>query len=136
MAPLHGSTVFAFRVAACNDAHIALVQNPDDILNNAIEIVLGGWSNAKSAIRSKPGGPNLVWVNTSYLLECKKMKSFWISWRDGLIQVGKGLPYEEVFMSWKDNSRRPVHSLALATGFGSEGDWQYFKERGTTIDFV
>ena len=39
-----------FKVKACNDAHVAL-STSTNLDSNMYEIVIGGWSNSKSAMR-------------------------------------------------------------------------------------
>jgi hypothetical protein len=45
----------SFSIKACNDAHIMLQTVPGSIVDRHFEIVIGGWSNTRSAIRDSRG---------------------------------------------------------------------------------
>ncbi|KAI8493612.1 hypothetical protein Bbelb_285330 [Branchiostoma belcheri] len=84
-------TRFTFQVSANNDAHIGLSPVGRDV-EDMYEIVLGGWGNAKSAIRRKRQGPDLVNVATPAINSPTEYRTFWINLAaDGTISVGKGV---------------------------------------------
>jgi Farnesoic acid 0-methyl transferase len=49
----------SFTVKACNDAHIMLQTVPGNNDATHFEIVIGGWSNTRSAIRDRRGVSNI-----------------------------------------------------------------------------
>jgi hypothetical protein len=54
----------SFTVKACNDAHIMLQTVPGNTDATHFEIVIGGWSNSRSAIRDRRGvGNKLLLIN-------------------------------------------------------------------------
>lgn len=52
-----------------------------------IEIILGGWSNSNSCLRTRVQGPCRDQYDGD-ILDCKEFKEFVISWKDGGIMVG------------------------------------------------
>lgn len=62
---LDGKSSVIFQVKGSHDAHVLLQHDQNNRKDNVIEIVLGGWSNSKSVIRSaqqqeKPRTENTV----------------------------------------------------------------------------
>lgn len=75
-------THLAFKVQTCNDAHVLL--KPSN--RRTIEIILGGWSNSNSYLRTRVQGPCRDQYNGD-VLDCKEFKEFVISWKNGRIMV-------------------------------------------------
>jgi hypothetical protein len=50
---LEGKSSITFQLKGGHDAHILLQHDHNNLVDNVIEIVLGGWENSKSVIRSK-----------------------------------------------------------------------------------
>ncbi|XP_077862274.1 macrophage mannose receptor 1-like [Saccoglossus kowalevskii] len=107
---------------ATNDAHVALSEDQNDA-GAFYEIVIGGWDNTQSVIRRCAQCANLVEVSTPGILVANKWRGFWITWRDGIIKVGK--EDENAFMEWTDPSPLPVNYAGYSTGRGSEGEFKF-----------
>ncbi|XP_071084712.1 uncharacterized protein [Haliotis cracherodii] len=120
-----GATSFTFKVRASNDAHLALLRDDGVTDQNIYEVVIGGWGNTQSVIRTGMQHANRVTVRHTPL-SASKFRDFWISWENGVISVGAGT---EVgvgrFMSWRDPSPHTVRFIAVSTGWGSTGLWQF-----------
>ena len=119
-----------FNVSARNDAHIAL---GSDCRHNGnhYEIVLGGWGNTQSVIRTRNQGHHhythpeiLKWQNGN------KYISVWISWdpdKNGDLQIGRGSCIgKNVFMRMKMVNQITIKYLSVSNGWGSTGEWQIF----------
>ncbi|XP_056004596.1 C3 and PZP-like alpha-2-macroglobulin domain-containing protein 8 [Ostrea edulis] len=112
-----------FDVKACNDAHVILSEQHSDV-NNSYEIVIGGWGNTKSVIRTcKQCQPRTSFIGNP--LSCDSFKSFWISWENGAIRVGRGhiIGHGE-FMKWTDPSSHLVNYVGISTWPGSSTEWK------------
>ena len=126
-----------FSVKACNDAHIGLqaVENEHD--HDLYEIVLAGWANTQSVIRTfQQQKPAEVTEATPKLLDCKKMKPFWISWINGDIVVGEGHEIgQKPFMKYAPTptTKYEINFMSIYTGYGSKGDWSFIKQSGKYI---
>lgn len=122
-----GKTSITFEVMACNDAHIALSETKGDDSHNTYEIVIGGWADSQSVIRTFKQGPHMdTAAHQNHPVDCHKYMPFWISWANGVITVGKGNTVgQNTFMTWKDPHPHPVNYVAFATGFGSTGKWKF-----------
>lgn len=79
-------THFDLNVKAHNDAHIALSSGPHDMAE-MIEIVIGGQQNSKTWITTSKMGEPISCANTGAVLSWDEFRAFWISWKNGLIQV-------------------------------------------------
>ena len=81
------SPYFVFSVQACNDAHVALSEIPGLHDYNTYELVFGGWANTGSAIREARQRDQRHFVRTPGILSCDEKRTFWVGWKDGLIEV-------------------------------------------------
>lgn len=117
----HEKQGVVFHVQAKNDAHIALTHN-GIVSKDTWEIVLGGWNNECSVIRTSPQG-NPVAVYPGQIL--KNNKWFWICWDDYAIHVGTGkFPGQGVIMSAQRSLLNiQINHMHVSTGFGSSGIW-------------
>ncbi|XP_048243111.1 C3 and PZP-like alpha-2-macroglobulin domain-containing protein 8 [Haliotis rufescens] len=119
------ATSFKFKIQASNDAHVALLTYDGETGQNMYEIVLGGFSNTRSIIRNSRQGTNRVETFHSPL-SSTEFRDFWISWEGGVISVGTGTTVGAgQFMTWTDPAPNEVNYLAVTTGFGSSGSWQF-----------
>ncbi|XP_045191095.1 uncharacterized protein LOC123547911 [Mercenaria mercenaria] len=119
-----------FAVKACNDAHIALSKTKGLDSSDTYEIVIGGWSDSESVIRDCKQCAHMDEVHhKSHPLSCSQPHPFWVSWDNNYIRVGKGNTVgEQQFMVWNDTDPHPVNYVAVSTGFGSTGDWTFFRD--------
>lgn len=67
-------------------------------------------------------------------LSCNTMKSFWMSWFDDRIRVGKGsdVGYNE-FMLHQGHPWYAIHAASISTGFGVDGKWMWPLRHGKFI---
>ena len=85
-----GRTNAVFSVKACTDAHVALSEVPGLFTTKTYEIIIGGYSNAYSKIRLGRD-IDLKTEYTQNILNCNEFRYFWVSWKDGIIEMGAGL---------------------------------------------
>ena len=124
---------FVFEIKACGDAMVVLAPSVGDI-HLAFEIGIGLDKNTQSIIRRSIQGPGVMTVSTLNILSCNESRPFWVGWRDGHIEVGKGnIPGQNRFMSYYNASSAPrTHAVAVQTGWGNSGHWTI---RHTTGDY-
>lgn len=79
-------THFDIAVKAHNDAHLALSSGPHDMAEMT-EIVIGGHQNTKTWISISKMGEPVVSRDTAGILSWDEFRSFWISWKNGIVQV-------------------------------------------------
>jgi len=101
-----------FRVRAGADAHVALSTMYGETDRKTYELVLGGWTNRRTALRYGGRGPVMAGVDTPRLLDVDEFRPFWISWTDDVIQVARRLS------SW--NSTRPTLTPTSSRGSSRE----------------
>ena len=126
--PLGPMRLITYSVAASNDAHVAFFDTSPDLWSGNghehYEIVMSGWGNTLSAIRESSQGTNQVTSSTPGLLSMDEARPFWARAANGFVQLGSGsVVGEGILMEWQDpQPLNPTH-FAVATGWGSTGDW-------------
>lgn len=110
-----------FKVQAANDAHIALTPGPNDT-EPQYEIFIGGWGNAKSAIRKNKQKPDAAIVDTPGILSAAEPRGFWMRWNHGELSVGKE-GVAEPFLYWRDPEPFGIGHYGICTGWGATGTW-------------
>lgn len=119
--PSQESTHLAFKVQACNDAHMLL--KPSN--RRPIEIVLGGWSNSNSCLRTRVQGPCRDQYDGN-ILDCKEFKEFVISWKDGNIMVGHmNSGFRDLMLDFQLKNPLSNVTIGISTGFGATGIWTF-----------
>ncbi len=120
-----------FSVRADHSAHILLTCIPGLAEQGAsYEIGIGINDDTNTAIFDGASGANLASKTTNNLLGADKFKSFWITWVDGFIKVGKGkLVHKNIIVHYKDKNPTPIHSVAFS-GNGAVSDWRIYNMQG------
>nr|XP_006816218.1 PREDICTED: uncharacterized protein LOC102809517 [Saccoglossus kowalevskii] len=116
-----GVTRTDFEVKANNDVHIALSEE-ERVIDPMYEIVLGASGNTRSVIRRGSLSNEKKSVQTPGIVSMNEWRSFWISWSNGEIKVGR--EGEAPFIQWKDPDPLPVNFVGYSTGWGSEGEFR------------
>ncbi|KAG3279981.1 C3 and PZP like, alpha-2-macroglobulin domain containing 8, partial [Ictidomys tridecemlineatus] len=122
-------THFDVAVRAHNDARVALSPGPQDTAG-MIEIVLGGHQNTRSWMATSKMGEPVASAHTAKILSWDEFRTFWISWRDGLIQVGHGPEpsNESVIVAWALPRPPEVRFIGFSTGWGSVGEFRLWRK--------
>ncbi|XP_044217735.1 C3 and PZP-like alpha-2-macroglobulin domain-containing protein 8 isoform X1 [Thunnus albacares] len=120
---------FQVAVKTHNDAHFALSASPHDSAE-MLEIVLGGRQNTRSWISLGKMGDPLVSALTQDILSWDEFRSFWISWKGGVVQVGHGLhpSNESVILQWAGQIPGQVRHIGFSTGWGSVGEFKIWRK--------
>ena len=63
------------------DAHVGLASTDEFIASEMYEVVIGASGNTRSAIRCEAQNCHLVNVETPYILDCDRERSFWVAWQ-------------------------------------------------------
>ncbi|XP_076009289.1 C3 and PZP-like alpha-2-macroglobulin domain-containing protein 8 [Genypterus blacodes] len=120
---------FQVAVKTHNDAHFALSASPHD---NAemLEIVLGGRQNTRSWISVGKMAEPMVSASTPGILSWDEFRSFWISWKGGVVQVGHGLQpsNESTILQWAGQLPGQVRHIGFSTGWGSVGEFKIWRK--------
>ncbi|MFT7798785.1 C3 and PZP-like alpha-2-macroglobulin domain-containing protein 8 [Arapaima gigas] len=118
-------THFVVAVKTHNDAHLALSPSPRDSAE-MVEIVLGGQQNTLSWISLGKMGDPVASASTPSILSWDEFRSFWISWKDGTVQVGHGPQpsNESVIVQWAGLLPSQVQHVGFSTGWGSVGEFK------------
>lgn len=100
--PEPGWGVITFNAKGTNDAILAISTLPGGA-GEKYEIVIGGWVNNRSVIRRGIGGPELTSAPVG-LASTTESNQLWVALdrSTGKIQVGRGAPGQDVFLSYTD----------------------------------
>lgn len=120
--------LYEFQIQTCGSAEITLANIPFKPDTRGYRITLG---EVSSIAKLPSGGTPEVSVDTPRLLHCYVLRTFWISWSDGL-RVGKGRNGFNQIMEYLDPSPWNIAALAIQTPAPAPagGEWQVNKERG------
>ena len=136
--PLGDDKTITFSVKANNDAHVGFFNNQEHSgearnvqdqytidLGAQYEIVICGWGGTQSVIREEAQGDAKALTDTTGYLDHDDYRQFWASAANGLVRVGAGNDVgTHTFLVFQDpNDILDVNWAAVATGWGSEGDW-------------
>ncbi|KAJ7398113.1 C3 and PZP-like alpha-2-macroglobulin domain-containing protein 8 [Pitangus sulphuratus] len=123
---------FDIAVKAHNDAHLALSSGPHDMAEMT-EIVIGGHQNSKTWISTSKMGEPVASRDTPGILSWDEFRSFWISWKNGVIQVGHGTRVlnESIIVEWTVPRRLEVKYIGFSTGWGSMGEFKIWRKEET-----
>ncbi|KAM9619623.1 C3 and PZP-like alpha-2-macroglobulin domain-containing protein 8 isoform 6-T8 [Morphnus guianensis] len=125
-------THFDIAVKAHNDAHLALSSGPHDMAEMT-EIVIGGHQNTKTWISVSKMGEPVASRDTAGILSWDEFRSFWISWKNGIIQVGHGTRVlnESIIVEWTVPKQLEVKYIGFSTGWGSMGEFKIWRKEET-----
>ena len=131
-----GSHFVNFKLKALTDAYIALSSAHEHIDVGGYTVALGIGAEI-SAIFVGTGSDKreVKATNTAGVLDPNTFQWFWLSWADGLIEVGTGEVKDEstVLVSWNDSNPTPVQSISVASGFAeadSGAQWEFSFDNG------
>lgn len=128
--PGNGAGLFTFEAQGLNDLFVCFAS--EDAFDRAIrnthkeiyEVVIGGWDNKKSVIRTESLGRSVQEVYTKDNPNAKlnrlgsskssKNKQYWINVKNGRITVGRGTPGEGIFLDWTDPYPPKVKYIGLS----------------------
>ena len=130
------NTRFTFRVRTCEDVGLVLVtSSPDGFGRHSFEVIIGGWGNSESAIKRVLTWATLVRVPTPQILDCDNFRTFWVSWENGVLEVGVGDLFDLSFMSVPLEDEANMHAVSFGT-LGVYGEWEVPQREGTIISIL
>lgn len=121
-----GTTSVAFTLRSCGHASVYLAEIPGVYASSrAYEVVLGS-GDAKDGVQIKNGGMVVMETTIAGVTSCTAFKNYVLSWNNGTIVVGTGIPTHLLSMlSWTDPDPRPINAVAFTTANGNIGEWQF-----------
>lgn len=117
-------------VRACYNARVVLytTMHAD---NPSYEIVLGAKSNSVTQVfvgaDKEDNTPAAEWSSPD-ILSCYEYRTFWISWKNGYIEVAKRSNAGQRLLEWQHDEPASVHAVALSTGAGTYGNWKFSRK--------
>ena len=90
-------------------------------------MVIGGWDNTKSVIRSCQQCDNVMETLHNPLNEDFFMP-FWVSWSGNVIRVGQGTElFQQEFLHLDDSNPKSINYIGISSGWNAEGSWIFSK---------
>ena len=131
--PIPNEQTFTFSVTACKEAIVVLSQTPGDTLKSAYELTIGSSDNTKSVLKKVVDEEFeiVAEVNSFDILDCSIATSFWITWSDGIIKVGRGDRFMYQFLIWEDPEENypRIHAISL-TNENNNALWRFQRDQG------
>ena len=117
---------------APRSVHIILSQH-ERVTDQSFEIVLGGEGNQRSWISR--GSNQILRADIHGSLSEDSFQPFWISWEEGIIQVGTGsIPNvadtKFMFTRQSDEQTRGIRFIGFATSDGATGEFRLWQKEG------
>jgi len=109
---------------------LALLSVPSNLNAPSYEVTIGTQGNMLTVLKSKsPMGDLIIQADTPGILDPSVFRSFWISWINGTVNFGSGDTVGQSrllsFIDPQPTYRKHVHSIAVASGAGSIGEWEF-----------
>jgi len=120
---------FEFSLQGCQSAHVQLAATPFKQDSNGFRIVIGDVSKILDYL----GNTEFVSVNTPNLLHCLSLRTYWVSWADG-IRVGTGKVNFNQLMEYRDPSMTKLVAISLQSSTQStELEWLINRRLGQLL---
>ncbi|XP_045114687.1 uncharacterized protein LOC123506555 isoform X3 [Portunus trituberculatus] len=125
---LHGKTL-RFQVKTAHDCHVAFTSAAEET-DPIVEVFIGGWEGAASAIRFKKDGStdDLVKVDTPDIVTEAEYREFWIAVDHNEVRVGKAGEWEPLMQAPIPEPFEITH-YGYSTGWGATGWWKFLNDR-------
>ncbi|KAK7467756.1 hypothetical protein BaRGS_00036993, partial [Batillaria attramentaria] len=123
-------TSLTFVVLTCDGPHVLLSAGATDLDPVVYEIVLG--LDGQSLIRTEKQSPSRVAVKShgANITNCDDVAAFYVSWSEGLLQVGKavetswGFRWMSPFLTYQGNETFVVNSVHVSA-FTNRAVWGF-----------
>ncbi|XP_030846431.1 fibropellin-1-like [Strongylocentrotus purpuratus] len=115
---------FKFLVRADNDVHVGLA-NRASLYGEYVEFAFCGWDNSAAGIKRDCVDCLPVIKVPGTLCQTDAFTDLWITFADGLYQVGLA-DQTEPFIQWQDPNPFDVTHLGVFSGYGSDADWMFY----------
>ena len=116
-----GDICVRFEAKAPSDIALCFSAHKNSAEGTVFELVIGGWKNTKSVIRTKAQGTERA-VSTQPRTCALEYRSYWATLRDGVVACGLGqVVGQGVIVAWKD----PSYASEFANG-AVEPSWVSF----------
>ncbi|XP_074658001.1 uncharacterized protein LOC141910980 isoform X2 [Tubulanus polymorphus] len=126
--PVTDKRFITFRVKAAANAHICLSAIYGNLQQKTVEVTIGGKNNSRSWITENAEGAKRCESVTKNVLSDSEFRNFWISWKDGLVEVGEGnLRGRGRFMYWSIPEKKQFHVNCMAVSSDKTGaaEWEF-----------
>jgi hypothetical protein len=116
-----------FKLQTCSNAEIVLAVTPYNQNTDGYKIKLG----TRSSITRLHDPNKEISVDSGNLLNCYVLRTYWITWFNGIITVGYGRLNSTLLMELKDTNVLSIVAVTLSTPESiNGGEWQVSRNSG------
>lgn len=105
----------------------------NEVITDAYEIVLGGYTNTKSDIRRGAHGTILLQAETPNIMNCDEYLPFWAKWENKTLQIGSGNLNEHVIMRLDDEEMPAISAVSVSSWTSARAEFQFPETQGIGI---
>lgn len=102
----------------------------NEVVSNAYEVVLGGYTNTKSDIRRGAHGPILTQADTPNIMNCDEYLPFWAKWENKTLQIGSGDLDGHVIMRLDDPEMTTIGAVSVSSWTSASAEYQFPETQG------
>jgi hypothetical protein len=115
------NVVVIFEAKADNDVTVGISLDKGVTTGFTYEIVIGGWKNTKSAIRTEAQGQERAVSFEARMCNGENFLTYWVGLRNGIIAAGAGdKPGKNILIAWKNPQHDPEDAQPCWVSFT---DW-------------
>ena len=124
---------FEFSAKACEDLKVALVSDPEQLLDeNVLEVTIrampDGSTQTVTELKQGINGTLLAYVETPSLLSCFELQPLWVGWCEGTITIGKDEPYTNKVLEHVPADFPHIAMISISSNGVTH--WEYLREQG------
>ncbi len=102
-----------FNIRSCGQSSIVLTEIPKVLSSQSYEFILDR-TTSEIHILDGVDGNKVAHGKLVDFVSCFSSKPFWISWQDGLIEIGKGtIPRQSRITSWQDPTPFDINGFGV-----------------------
>jgi len=121
-----------FQVRSCENARLLLAEQVYGTV--VYRVIIGSAGNTKSSFSRFDSVSGIYEIvaeeSTPGVLDCMETKYFWISWKNGLLELAVGSSNGRRLIDWRDSNPLSVNALGLLSGTNLGSSWTYSYESG------
>ncbi|KAK6186287.1 hypothetical protein SNE40_008353 [Patella caerulea] len=114
-------TQLRFKLKACNDGHIFL--HEDKVADESWNFAVGPYKNSRSQIIRISRVDSIYCTHYEKILDCNEFRPFWIRWKGGLLELGKGSEFGINRMCVHTTTPIRFNYAFIVSGWGSTACW-------------
>ena len=118
------------RIRTCKDARILISEYLGIVTFGSYEVQIGTSENSKTRLVEYSTGVELTSIDTEGILDCERLRPFWVSWSNGEVKFGMGTdPGVKVLLTYTSAFSHSIGGLSLVSALG-DAVWEFSTGEG------